>query len=81
MFEIAKERELSMEKMRIGDVIKVRKDSSDMIWEWNRVLKVNVNEEFDPIRAVTVTGCKDLDCEVTVTEPKTTKKKGAKKNV
>lgn len=59
-----------MYKMRIGDVIKLRPNGTDMIWEWNRKLKVKAGEEFDPLRAVKVYGCKGEPAEVTIEERK-----------
>lgn len=67
-----------MEKMRIGDVIITRPNGTDMIWEWNKTLKVKAGEEFDPLRAVNVYGCNGTLAEVTVAEPKVSKKKRGK---
>lgn len=55
-----------MDKMRIGDCIIMRPNGSNMIWEWNRKLKVKQDEEFDPLRAVNVYGCNANPSEVTV---------------
>lgn len=68
-----------MQKMRIGDVIKIIPNGVNSVWEWNNKLKVKVGEEFDPLRAVKVYGCKGKPCEVSVVEDaKKRKNKGAK---
>lgn len=59
-----------MDKMRIGDVIKIRPNGCNMVWEWNRKLKVKAGEEFDPLRAVKVYGCNGTPAEVNVVERK-----------